>query len=83
MDDPRPNVGDVIAYTVALANIGPDAATNVRVTDLLPAGLSFVSATPSQGTYNATIGLWAVGTVSTTVPQALLILARRSWARQL
>ena len=32
---------------------GPDAATNVQVTDLLPAGLTFVSATPSQGTYDS------------------------------
>ena len=76
VDDPRPNVGDVIAFTVTLGNSGPNNATNVRVTDLLPAGLSFVSDTPSQGTYNPTTGLWTVGTVSTTVPQTLLILAR-------
>ena len=69
VDDPRPNVGDVIAFTVTLGNNGPSSATNVRVTDLLPAGLSLISATPSQGTYNATIGLWTVGTVSTTVSQ--------------
>ena len=30
----------------------PDAATSVQVTDLLPAGLTFVSATPSPGTYD-------------------------------
>jgi uncharacterized repeat protein (TIGR01451 family) len=76
VDDPRPNVGDVIAFTVTLGNSGPNNATSVRVTDLLPAGLSFVSDTPSQGAYNPTTGLWAVGTVSTTVPQTLLILAR-------
>ena len=76
VDDPRPNVGDVIAFTVTLGNSGPNNATNVRVTDLLPAGLSFVSDTPSQGTYNPTTGLWTVGTVSTTVPQTLLIRAR-------
>ena len=35
-----------------LTNNGPDAATGVQVTDLLPAGLTFVTATPSQGTYD-------------------------------
>ncbi len=45
----------------------------MQVTDLLPAGLSFVSASPSQGTYNSTTGLWTVGTVSSGVPQTLSI----------
>ena len=42
VSDPTPNVGDSITFTVTLTNSGPDAATNVQVTDLLPAGLTFV-----------------------------------------
>ena len=45
------------------------------MTDLLPAGLTFVSATPSQGTYDPATGLWTVGTVATAVPQTLVIQA--------
>jgi uncharacterized repeat protein (TIGR01451 family) len=70
-----PNVGDTITFTVTLANLGPNTATNVQVTDLLPVGLTFVSATPSQGTYNSGTGLWTVGTVTTGAPQTLIILA--------
>src|SRR5262249_8113663 len=62
--DPRPNVGDTVTFTVTLANKGPDAATNVAVTDLLPGGLTFVSAVPSLGTYDRDTGLWAVGTLA-------------------
>ena len=75
VSDPTPNVGDTITYTVTLSDNGPDAATGVQVTDLLPAGLSFVSARPSRGTYDAGSGLWTVGTVTTASPQTLLILA--------
>jgi uncharacterized repeat protein (TIGR01451 family) len=70
-----PNVGDTITFTVTLSNNGLDAATNVQVTDLLPTGLTFVSATPSQGAYNSASGVWTVGTVTTGTPQTLLIQA--------
>ncbi len=73
--DPTPNVGDTVTFTVTLSDNGPDAATNAEVTDLLPAGLSFVSDTPSQGTYDSTTGLWTVGTVVVGSPQTLMIVA--------
>ena len=75
VSDATPNVGDQITFTVTLSNQGPDAATGVEVTDLLPAGLTFVSATPSQGTYNNVSGVWTVGTVSALVSQTLSITA--------
>jgi uncharacterized repeat protein (TIGR01451 family) len=75
VNDPTPNVGDTITYTVTLTDRGPDNATNVVVSDPLPAGLTFVSATPSEGSYNPTTGVWTVGAVTTAVPQTLLIQA--------
>jgi uncharacterized repeat protein (TIGR01451 family) len=76
VSNPTPNVGDTITFTMTLTDKGPNPATNVTVQDLLPAGLTFVSATPSQGTYNSATGVWAVGTVTTAIPQTLLIQAR-------
>ena len=75
VSDATPNVGDTITFTVTLTNIGPDAATSVQVQDLLPAGLTFVSANPSQGSYDTVTGLWDVGTVTTGTPQTLSIMA--------
>src|SRR5262249_24620277 len=74
--DPTPNVGDVIAFTVTLTNNGPDPATGVQVTDLLPTGLTLVSAAASRGTYDSTTGLWTVGLVGTTAPATLTLTAR-------
>jgi uncharacterized repeat protein (TIGR01451 family) len=55
--DPTPDMGEQVIFSLILFDSGPDAATNVTVTDPLPAGLTFVSANPSQGTYDATTGL--------------------------
>jgi uncharacterized repeat protein (TIGR01451 family) len=64
VDDPAPNEQDTVVFTVTTTNLGPDAATGVVVTDLLPAGFTFVSSAPSQGAYADSTGIWAVGAVA-------------------
>jgi uncharacterized repeat protein (TIGR01451 family) len=78
LDVPAPNVQSNVSFTLRVSNAGPDAATGVQVTDLLPAGLSFVSATPtpSTGSYDAATGLWTVGTVAANSNASLVIVAK-------
>jgi uncharacterized repeat protein (TIGR01451 family) len=64
VDDPTPNEGDTIRYTIVVTNNGPHAATTVVLTDTLPTGVTYDSNSPSQGTYNSTTGRWAVGPIS-------------------
>ena len=71
-----PNAGSNVTYTVTLSNAGPDAATGVVVSDALPAGLAFVSASPSQGAYDATTGDWVVGTVANGANATLNVVAQ-------
>jgi len=49
-DTPDPVlVGAPLTYTIRVANLGPQAATGVTVTDELPSQMTFVSATTSSG----------------------------------
>jgi len=43
-----------VAYTITVTNNGPTGATNVVMTDVLPAGTTFVSATTTQGSCSGT-----------------------------
>jgi uncharacterized repeat protein (TIGR01451 family) len=54
-DSPDPvEAGNNLTYSVTVNNNGPEAATGVQVTDPLPAGVDFVSATPDQGSCTGT-----------------------------
>src|SRR5262249_19172111 len=64
-----PNGGDSTPNPLPPPNTGPAPATSVAVSEPLPAGLSFVSATASQGSYDSATGLWTVGSVTPTTPQ--------------
>ncbi|HEX8710071.1 MAG TPA: Calx-beta domain-containing protein, partial [Pyrinomonadaceae bacterium] len=76
VNNPSPSVGESVVFTLTLSNAGPDAATNVQVGDSLPAGLQFVSATASTGSYDAASGVWTVGTVAVGTPATLNITAQ-------
>ena len=67
--------GDQLVFTITVRNLGPDPATGVVITDPLPAGLSFVSAssgcTPSSGVVTCTIGNLALNATATVTITAL------------
>ncbi|MFQ5517370.1 MAG: DUF11 domain-containing protein, partial [Acidimicrobiia bacterium] len=71
--DPSPLEGDTITYTITILNTGPDAATAVTVTDLLPSGVSYVSALPSQGSYVSGTGVWTVGSLASPSSATLVL----------
>ncbi|MCB9296620.1 MAG: DUF11 domain-containing protein [Lewinellaceae bacterium] len=75
VNNPTPNVGSTVTFTVVLSNQGPSTATGVVVTDQLPGGYTYVSSTASQGTYTSGTGAWNVGTLTAGQSVTLAITA--------
>ena len=62
--NPMPVEGETVEFEIAVSNAGPSAATNVALTDTLPAGVTFVSYTATLGSYDSTTGIWTVGALA-------------------
>jgi uncharacterized repeat protein (TIGR01451 family) len=56
--------GQNITYTITVANAaGLATATNVTVRDVLPAGLTYLSSTASQGSFDNSTSTWTIGSI--------------------
>ncbi|MEL6124164.1 MAG: SdrD B-like domain-containing protein, partial [Bacteroidota bacterium] len=44
VDTPEPQVGERVTFTISVTNDGPDAATGVQITDVVPNGLTEIQA---------------------------------------
>lgn len=72
VDDSTPKEGDNVIYTLTVSNNGPDNATNVSVTDVLPPGVTYVS---DDGSYNSGTGVWTIGSLNNGSTATLNITA--------
>ena len=76
----RPVANQQVTFTVTVTNAGPSDATGVAVKDAMPAGMTFVSATASGGTYDRTNGVWTVGKVGKSGTATLTLVAKTDTA---
>ena len=74
--------GQLLTYSLTAQNAGPSDATDVELTDDLPAGVTFDSATPSQGTCAESSGTvtCTLGTVADQADATVEIKVRPSSA---
>ncbi|MEI6577673.1 MAG: DUF11 domain-containing protein, partial [Bacteroidota bacterium] len=71
---PTAIAGQNVTYAIVVTNNGPIDAQAVSVTDVLPAGLTFVSATPSVGSWSASN--WTIGTLANSGEATLILVAK-------
>jgi len=70
-----PTVGQQVVFTIVATNNGSSDATGVTVEDILLSGYAYVSSITSAGTYNATTGIWTIGTLGNGDSETMTITA--------
>ncbi len=76
VDNAAPSIGGTVKFTLQVTNKGLADATGVSVEDVLPAGFTYVSSTPSAGVTVAGQTLtWNVGTVLNGATASLEVTA--------
>jgi uncharacterized repeat protein (TIGR01451 family) len=68
-------IGQSLSYTLTVTNEGVDTATAVQVKDVLPNRMVYISDN-SGGKYDASIGIWSVGTLAPGAIDTLTITAQ-------
>ena len=78
VDQPAPQVGDHVTFTITITNDGPDAASGVEVRDDLRAELDYVSSTSSVGSISQGGGVvtWTVGALAKDASETLTVTAQ-------
>jgi len=71
-----PAYGSNVTYTITVSALGPYISLGVTAKDLLPAGLSFVSANAQTGSYASSTGIWTIGTMFQNTSTTLTIVAK-------
>ena len=84
-DSPDPvQVGLDLTYTITVSNNVPDTALGVTMTDTLPPGVNYVSATPSQGSCTGTSTVTCnLGTIPGSASATVVLVVTPTVAGQL
>ncbi|MHA6246293.1 T9SS type A sorting domain-containing protein [Pontibacter sp. CAU 1760] len=65
-----------VTFTTRMTNTGPDAATGLSLSALVPAGMTLVSATPKIGSYDPSTGKWTIANLASGAFTELILVAR-------
>lgn len=68
--------GDTVTFDITVESLGYDPVTNLQITDMLPEGLEFISATVSKGSYS--YPNWNVGSMSAGELVSMTLVTRSS-----
>lgn len=77
-----PKAGDNVTYTVTAINQGPGSLSGLQIEFVLPSSVTFQSATPSSGSYDASTRRWTVSSLASGSTATLAVVGKTSAGSQ-
>ncbi|MCP2025681.1 gliding motility-associated-like protein/uncharacterized repeat protein (TIGR01451 family) [Flavobacterium sp. HSC-32F16] len=75
VDNPTPNFGDKVTFTITVNNVGEGSFINTIVSEILPSGYDLVSSSTTGGTYDPATQLWTIPALASGQSVVLTIVA--------
>uniref|UniRef100_UPI00262FF83A Cna B-type domain-containing protein n=1 Tax=uncultured Methanobrevibacter sp. TaxID=253161 RepID=UPI00262FF83A len=72
----RVYVNESVEWTIVVVNKGPSTAEDTVVRDILPKGLSIISADPSAGSFDEKTRIWEIGDLDIDTPVSLVLVTK-------
>lgn len=76
VNNATPQTNQLVIFTIVVTNSGFSIGDNITVTDAVPTGMTYLSNTVGQGSYNFTSGVWTVGTLGVSTSVSMTLTAR-------
>ncbi|MGH1538648.1 MAG: OmpA family protein, partial [Gammaproteobacteria bacterium] len=64
VDSVTPKIGDAVTFTISVSNAGPDAATNVGISDVLPVGYNNITNISNGGVASGNTITWSIANIN-------------------
>ena len=74
VNNTNPNYKEFVKWTVIVSNNGPDNATDVEVSEIIPGGLILISSSATKGTYDGE--LWTISGLEKDESQKLELICK-------
>jgi len=75
VDNPNPAEEEWVTFTITVTNQGPNDASAITITDLLPGNLTYQSHSTNNGSYDPNNGLWSLGNLPNQARATLTLTA--------
>jgi uncharacterized repeat protein (TIGR01451 family)/gliding motility-associated-like protein len=69
-------IGDQVTFEITATNLGTTEGTNIEIMDIFPAGMTFMSATASQGTFDSSTFIWTMDALMSNQSETLTLIAQ-------
>nr|WP_321233811.1 gliding motility-associated C-terminal domain-containing protein [uncultured Psychroserpens sp.] len=69
-------IGELVTFEISATNLGTTEGTEIEIQDLFPLGMTFISATASEGIFDTSTFIWSIDALMSNQSETLTLVAQ-------